>query len=303
MEDIDFRNYNLNFNSNSDQVQNSQFQESPQSPIQEPGFNNNIIENLPKKEEPLGVIEAPKKVEPTKLQKKLDVYIQECLNKYKPLENPDPSLYKNTAEKEKDLIISKKSTIPDLVIWNKNFNKNECYVDADSEKNSDFPRYRFYLRLGNKDKGGKNKNEKNKNKEKKNKKNKKDKNNNLNNEQDIKEGGVEEIIKNINNFSLNNDKKENNNNNNNADNNNKKKKEKKKKNNKNKENKAVKGLGTNDKLLIRILVSRAEIDLKYIMQYYKQLYKKDMLDDIKGDTSGDYRKLLIKIVERYQNFN
>ena len=224
MEDIDFRNYNLNFNSNSDQVQNSQFQESPQSPIQEPGFNNNIIENLPKKEEPLGVIEAPKKVEPTKLQKKLDVYIQECLNKYKPLENPDPSLYKNTAEKEKDLIISKKSTIPDLVIWNKNFNKNECYVDADSEKNSDFPRYRFYLRLGNKDKGGKNKNEKNKNKEKKNKKNKKDKNNNLNNEQDIKEGGVEEIIKNINNFSLNNDKKDNNNNNNNAENNNKKKK-------------------------------------------------------------------------------
>ncbi len=68
-------------------------------------------------------------------------------------------------------------------------------------------------------------------------------------------------------------------------------------------NKAVKGLGTNDKLLIRILVSRAEIDLKYIMQYYKQLYKKDMVDDIKGDTSGDYRKLLIKIVERYQNFN
>ena len=58
-----------------------------------------------------------------------------------------------------------------------------------------------------------------------------------------------------------------------------------------------------DKLLIRILVSRAEIDLKYIMQYYKQLYKKDMVDDIKGDTSGDYRKLLIKIVERYQNFN
>ena len=68
-------------------------------------------------------------------------------------------------------------------------------------------------------------------------------------------------------------------------------------------NKAIKGLGTNDKLLIRILVSRAEIDLKYIMQYYKQLYKKDMIDDIKGDTSGDYRKLLVKLVEKYQNYN
>ena len=233
MDEVEFRSVNLNFNSNSDQVQNTQFQESPKSPIPESGFNN-IIENIPQKEEPLGVIEAPKKVEATKLQKKLDQYIQDCLNKYKPLENPDPSLYKNTSEKEKDLIISKKSTIPDLVIWNKTFNKNECYADADSEINSDFPRFRFYLRLGNKDKGGKNKNEKNTNKDKK-KKNKKDKNNNMNHEQDIK-GGVEEIIKEINNLSLNNDKKDNNNNNNNAEN--KRKKEKKKKNNKNKENKA-----------------------------------------------------------------
>ena len=61
-------------------------------------------------------------------------------------------------------------------------------------------------------------------------------------------------------------------------------------------NKAVKGLGTNDKLLIRVLVSRAEIDMPQIKQYYKQLYNKDMAEDIKGDTSGDYRKLLLKII-------
>ena len=60
-------------------------------------------------------------------------------------------------------------------------------------------------------------------------------------------------------------------------------------------NKAIKGLGTNDKLLIRIIVSRNEIDMKYIRQYYKQLYKKDMIEDIKGDTSGNYRKILIEL--------
>ena len=60
-------------------------------------------------------------------------------------------------------------------------------------------------------------------------------------------------------------------------------------------NKAIKGLGTNDKLLIRILVTRYEIDMKYIKQFYKQIYKKDMVEDIKGDTSGDYRKLLVKL--------
>jgi len=60
-------------------------------------------------------------------------------------------------------------------------------------------------------------------------------------------------------------------------------------------NKAVKGLGTNDKLLIRIMITRNEIDMPYIKQYYKQLFKKDMVEDIKGDTSGDYRKLLVKL--------
>ena len=60
-------------------------------------------------------------------------------------------------------------------------------------------------------------------------------------------------------------------------------------------NKAIKGLGTNDKLLIRILVTRHEIDMPYIRKYYKQLFKKDMIDDIKGDTSGDYRKILLRL--------
>ena len=59
--------------------------------------------------------------------------------------------------------------------------------------------------------------------------------------------------------------------------------------------KAIKGWGTNDNLLIRILVTRDEIDMPQIKQYYKQLYGKDMLDAIKGDCSGAYRDLLIEL--------
>ena len=61
-------------------------------------------------------------------------------------------------------------------------------------------------------------------------------------------------------------------------------------------NKAVKGIGTNDKLLIRVIVTRHEIDMPRIKQYYKQLYKKDMIEDVKGDTSGDYRKVLVELL-------
>ena len=60
-------------------------------------------------------------------------------------------------------------------------------------------------------------------------------------------------------------------------------------------NKAVKGLGTSDRMLIRALVAREEIDIPEIRESYKNVFGKDMVDDIKGDTSGDYRKLLVGI--------
>jgi len=59
---------------------------------------------------------------------------------------------------------------------------------------------------------------------------------------------------------------------------------------------AVKGLGTKDHLLIRVIVSRSEIDIPQIKQYYKQLFGKDMYEDVKNDISGDYRTLLLGII-------
>ena len=40
---------------------------------------------------------------------------------------------------------------------------------------------------------------------------------------------------------------------------------------------AIKGFGTNDSLLIRVLITRDEIDMPQIKQYYKQLYGNDMI--------------------------
>ena len=60
-------------------------------------------------------------------------------------------------------------------------------------------------------------------------------------------------------------------------------------------NYALKGVGTKDTLLIRILVTRDEMDLPQIRDAYRRLYNKDMVKDIEKDTSGDYKKLLVKL--------
>lgn len=58
---------------------------------------------------------------------------------------------------------------------------------------------------------------------------------------------------------------------------------------------AIDGLGTKDTLLIRIIVSRNEIDIRDIIEGYKRLFKKDMIKDIEGDTSGNYKNLLVQL--------
>lgn len=60
-------------------------------------------------------------------------------------------------------------------------------------------------------------------------------------------------------------------------------------------NKAIKGMGTNDNMLIRTLISREEIDMTMIRAQYEALFKKKMIDDITGDTSGDYQKICVAI--------
>ncbi|XP_002734698.1 annexin B9-like [Saccoglossus kowalevskii] len=56
------------------------------------------------------------------------------------------------------------------------------------------------------------------------------------------------------------------------------------------------GLGTDDHTLIRVVVSRSEIDLVEIKEAFLERYLKTLYLYIEQDTSGDYRKLLLSIV-------
>lgn len=85
-------------------------------------------------------------------------------------------------------------------------------------------------------------------------------------------------------------------------------------------NKAVRGLGTNDSALIRVIVTRSEvrkkpegtqtcllttfslfsfeqIDLVQIKDRYQRMFGRSLADDVRGDTSGDYKRLLLAIVK------
>ncbi|KAM3874299.1 annexin A4 [Diretmus argenteus] len=59
--------------------------------------------------------------------------------------------------------------------------------------------------------------------------------------------------------------------------------------------KSMKGLGTTDSVLIRIMVARAEIDMLDIKAEFLKMYGKTLYSFIKGDTSGDYRKALLDL--------
>lgn len=60
---------------------------------------------------------------------------------------------------------------------------------------------------------------------------------------------------------------------------------------------SMKGAGTDDKTLIRVVVSRSEVDLEQIKQEFHKMFKKSLSEFIKDDTSGDYRKVLLQLVK------
>ncbi|KAL4236376.1 Annexin A13 [Mactra antiquata] len=59
--------------------------------------------------------------------------------------------------------------------------------------------------------------------------------------------------------------------------------------------KSMKGAGTKDKVLIRCVVTRCEVDMVQIKEEFQKKYGKTLGSFIKGDVSGDYKKMLLAL--------
>ncbi|EEC82614.1 hypothetical protein OsI_27191 [Oryza sativa Indica Group] len=61
---------------------------------------------------------------------------------------------------------------------------------------------------------------------------------------------------------------------------------------------SILGLGTYEDMLTRVIVSRAEIDMRHIREEYKVRYKTTVTRDVVGDTSFGYKGFLLALVGR-----
>ncbi|XP_060816208.1 annexin B11-like isoform X2 [Bombus pascuorum] len=60
--------------------------------------------------------------------------------------------------------------------------------------------------------------------------------------------------------------------------------------------KSMKGLGTDDDRLIRLVVTRCEVDMGEIKETFRLLYNESLEEFISGDCSGHYKKCLLALV-------
>ncbi|KAJ0038091.1 hypothetical protein Pint_23818 [Pistacia integerrima] len=58
---------------------------------------------------------------------------------------------------------------------------------------------------------------------------------------------------------------------------------------------SILGIGTDEEALNRVIVTRAEIDMKNIKEVYPHMYKCTVEDDVVGDTSGSYKNFLLTL--------
>ena len=60
---------------------------------------------------------------------------------------------------------------------------------------------------------------------------------------------------------------------------------------------AITAGGKKDEQLMRILITRDEVDMPKIKECFKKLYNKDMVESVKEATLGDYKNLLVELCD------
>lgn len=60
---------------------------------------------------------------------------------------------------------------------------------------------------------------------------------------------------------------------------------------------SMKGMGTNDDSLIRIVLAHSECDLRKIIDKFDRTYDKSAAEMISDDISGDYKKFILSLIE------
>lgn len=59
---------------------------------------------------------------------------------------------------------------------------------------------------------------------------------------------------------------------------------------------AMDGAGTDDRTLIRIIISRSEIDLGNIKDEFERMYNRTLVSAVRSETSGDYKRALCALI-------
>ena len=67
--------------------------------------------------------------------------------------------------------------------------------------------------------------------------------------------------------------------------------------------KAMKGIGTNDDILIEVITFRSFEKLTKVKQKFQEKYSKDLISQVKSETSGEYRNGLVTLLEKERSTN
>lgn len=60
--------------------------------------------------------------------------------------------------------------------------------------------------------------------------------------------------------------------------------------------KSMKGAGTDDRTLIRVIVTRCEVDMVQIKQEFQKMYGQSLEQFVRDDISGDYKRMMLALI-------